>query len=90
MYEGKRVSLYSWKLGTPISNFEVAMDDSYQEVNDPAIMVKFDLSQNGAKWENTSILAWTTTPWTMPANMAIAIRKDIEYTRVQLKSEVQE
>lgn len=41
IYEGKRVSLYSWKLGTPISNFEVAMDDSYQEVNDPAITVKF-------------------------------------------------
>lgn len=41
VYEGKRVSLYSWKLGTPISNFEVAMDDSYQEVNDPAITVKF-------------------------------------------------
>ena len=41
IYEGKRVSLYSWKLGTPISNFEVAMDDTYQEVNDPAITVKF-------------------------------------------------
>ena len=41
IYEGKRVSLYSWKLGTPISNFEVAMDDTYQEVNDSAITVKF-------------------------------------------------
>jgi isoleucyl-tRNA synthetase len=46
IYEGKRVSLYSWKLGTPISNFEVAMDDSYQEVNDPAITVKFRLPEN--------------------------------------------
>ena len=46
IYEGKRVSLYSWKLGTPISNFEVAMDDTYQEVNDPAITVKFALEQD--------------------------------------------
>jgi isoleucyl-tRNA synthetase len=43
IYEGKRVSLYSWKLSTPISNFEVAMDDTYQDVNDPAITVKFKI-----------------------------------------------
>jgi isoleucyl-tRNA synthetase len=46
IYEGKRVSLYSWKLGTPISNFEVAMDDTYQDVNDPAITVKFAIEQD--------------------------------------------
>lgn len=46
IYEGKRVSLYSWKLWTPISNFEVAMDDTYQDVNDPAITVKFALEQS--------------------------------------------
>ncbi len=46
IYEGKRVSLYSWKLGTPISNFEVAMDDTYQEVNDPAITVRFRIEQS--------------------------------------------
>lgn len=46
IYEGKRVSLYSWKLSTPISNFEVAMDDTYQEVNDPAITVKFAIEQS--------------------------------------------
>lgn len=45
IYEGKRVSLYSWKLSTPISNFEVAMDDTYQEVNDPAITVKFRIPE---------------------------------------------
>ena len=44
LYEGKRVSLYSTALSTPISNFEVAMDDSYEEVNDPAITVKFELT----------------------------------------------
>jgi isoleucyl-tRNA synthetase len=46
------VSLYSWKLGTPISNFEVAMDDTYQEVNDPAITVKFELE------ERTAAITW--------------------------------
>ncbi len=44
VYEGKRVSWYSWKLSTPISNFEIAMDDSYQDVQDPAITVKFPLN----------------------------------------------
>lgn len=43
MYEGKRVSMYSTKLSTPISNFEVAMDNTYGDVNDPAITVKFEL-----------------------------------------------
>lgn len=41
VYEGKRVSWYSWKLSTPISNFEIAMDDSYQDVQDPAVTIKF-------------------------------------------------
>ncbi len=49
IYEGKRVSWYSWKLSTPISNFEIAMDDSYQDVQDPAITVKFALTQNTTK-----------------------------------------
>jgi isoleucyl-tRNA synthetase len=45
VYEGKRVSWYSWKLSTPISNFEIAMDDSYQDVQDPAITVKFPIKE---------------------------------------------
>ena len=45
IYKGRRVSLYSWKLSTPISNFEVAMDDSYEEVSDPAITVMFPLKR---------------------------------------------
>jgi isoleucyl-tRNA synthetase len=86
IYEGKRVSLYSWKLGTPISNFEVAMDDTYQEVNDPAITVKFALETNDKFPAGTSILAWTTTPWTIPANMALAVRNDIDYVLVSVPS----
>ena len=87
IYKGKRVSLYSWKLGTPISNFEVAMDDTYQEVNDPAITVKFQLEKNDKFPDGTSILAWTTTPWTIPANMALAVRNNIDYVLVSNNGE---
>lgn len=87
IYEGKRVSLYSWKLSTPISNFEVAMDDTYQEVNDPAITVKFELEPNEKFPAQTKVLAWTTTPWTIPANMALAVRNDIDYILVENNSE---
>ena len=82
IYKGKRVSLYSTKLSTPISNFEVAMDDTYEEVNDPAITVMFDLSENGGDRENTFALAWTTTPWTIPCNMALAINRECSYVKV--------
>lgn len=87
IYKGKRVSLYSWKLSTPISNFEVAMDDTYQEVNDPAITVRFVLEKNDKFPENTTILAWTTTPWTIPANMALAVGENIEYILVKNNDE---
>ncbi len=87
IYKGKRVSLYSWKLSTPISNFEVAMDDTYQEVNDPAITVRFVLEKNDKFPENTTILAWTTTPWTIPANMALAVGENIEYVLVKNNDE---
>lgn len=83
VYEGKRVSLYSTKLSTPISNFEVAMDNSYEEVNDPAITVKFPLRNHPFGNENLYALAWTTTPWTMPANMALAINKSLNYVLVR-------
>lgn len=83
IYKGKRISLYSVKLGTPISNFEVAMDDSYENVNDPSITVKFDLSPNWSNREGISALVWTTTPWTLPANMALAINKECDYVIVE-------
>ncbi len=86
IYKGQRVSLYSWKLSTPISNFEVAMDDSYQEVSDPAITVMFPLQETGLEERPVSagdfLLAWTTTPWTIPAHMAIAVNSTLAYSRV--------
>lgn len=82
VYKGKRISLYSVKLGTPISNFEVAMDDSYADVNDPAVTVKFKYADGQWDWGNWYLLAWTTTPRTLPTNMALAVNKDATYVRV--------
>ena len=63
------------------------MDDTYQEVNDPAITVKFELEPNEKFPAQTKVLAWTTTPWTIPANMALAVRNDIDYILVENNSE---
>jgi isoleucyl-tRNA synthetase len=61
------------------------MDDTYQEVNDPAITVKFRLEANDKFSENTYVLAWTTTPWTIPANMALAVNKELDYVCIAVK-----
>ena len=87
IYKGKRVSLYSTKLETPISNFEVAMDDTYEEVNDPAITVMLDLSVNGSEYENTFALIWTTTPWTIPVNIAAGVHKELEYSKISYNNQ---
>ncbi len=63
------------------------MDDTYQEVNDPAITVKFELEANDRFPAGTKVLAWTTTPWTIPANMALAVRNDIDYILVENNGE---
>jgi len=83
IYKGQRCSQYSRKLSTPISNFEIAMDDSYEEVSDPAITVMFKLENDGNDTKaGDYLLAWTTTPWTIPAHMAIAVNKELAYSRV--------
>lgn len=77
IYEGEKVLLYCTRDATPISKAEVAMDNSYQDVTDPSVFVKFKL-----KDEDAYLLAWTTTPWTLPANTAVAVNKDFEYAEV--------
>src|SRR5687767_12303564 len=73
IYEGEKVLLYCTRDATPLSKAEVAMDNSYQDVTDPSVYVKFKL-----KDENKYLLAWTTTPWTLPSNTAIAVNQEIE------------
>jgi len=83
IYKGKRVSLFCPRCSTPISNFEVAMDNSYKDVTDTAIFVKFKDSESDDRF-----LAWTTTPWTLPSNTALAVNKDEDYSRVKFKEEI--
>jgi len=73
VYEGFRVLAYCWRCETPLSNTETRMDDVYQDRQDPALTVAFAL-ETGEK-----LLAWTTTPWTLPSNLALAVGPDIEY-----------
>jgi isoleucyl-tRNA synthetase len=63
------------------------MDDTYQDVNDPAITVKFALESNSVFPQGTSVLAWTTTPWTIPANMALAVNQNIDYILIESNEE---
>ena len=79
IYEGEKVLLYCSRDATPISKAEVAMDNSYKDVTDPSVYVKFELDDGSA-----SLLAWTTTPWTLPANTATAINSKAEYAEVEL------
>ncbi len=82
VYQDQRVSLYCPRCSTPLSNFEIAMDNSYEEHEDPAVTVKFKVKGE----DDTYLLAWTTTPWTLPANTAIAAHPDLIYVKVQLPS----
>ncbi|MFJ4225750.1 isoleucine--tRNA ligase [Microbacterium sp. NPDC089695] len=82
-YEGYRVLPYCWRDETPLSAHELRMDDDvYQNRQDPSVTVTFPLT--GAKAEALGLtavraLAWTTTPWTLPTNLALAVGPDIEY-----------
>jgi len=81
IYEGERVLLYCTCDATPLSKAEVTMDaGSYKDVSDPSVFVKFKLVG-----EDRSLLAWTTTPWTLPANTATAVHKDANYSEVELE-----
>ncbi len=78
-YEGRRVILYCPRCATPLSNFEIAMDNSYKDVEDNSVYVLFKVK--GA--ENEYIAAWTTTPWTLIGNVAVAVDEAATYERVE-------
>ena len=91
IYEGRKVLLYCPRCETPLSNFEVAMDNSYKDVTEESVIAKFHLKAGqkfGDKYEtkNTAyLLAWTTTPWTLPGNVALAVGGNISYTALRIK-----
>jgi isoleucyl-tRNA synthetase len=79
IYEGHRVLPYCWECETPLSNFETRLDDSYRPRQDPAVTVKFRLDPRPGEPRATFLLVWTTTPWTLPSNLAIAVDPSIDY-----------
>jgi isoleucyl-tRNA synthetase len=79
VYEGEKVLLYCVRDATPISKAEVAMDNSYKDITDPSVYVKFKL-----KGTDSYLLAWTTTPWTLPANVAVAVNQNFIYSEVEV------
>ena len=83
IYEGEKVLMYDTKFATPVSKAEVTMDnDAYQTVTDPSVYVKFRLVG-----EDAAILAWTTTPWTLPANLMLAVNPEMTYCEALVDGE---
>lgn len=88
IYEDRKVLLYCSRCETPISNFEVAMDNSYKDVTEESVFVKFKLLPrqrivNDLTDDKTFVLAWTTTPWTLPGNTSLNIGPEIKYVLVE-------
>lgn len=83
VYEGKKVILYCSRCATPLSNFEIAMDNSYQEVTEPSTTYKYPVV--GQK--NTYLLAWSTTPWNKIATPALAVNPSLTYVKVEQNGE---
>lgn len=94
IYEGEKVLMYDTKFATPVSKAEVTMDnDAYQTVTDPSVYVKFRLLSGEAidddieGADGVNILAWTTTPWTLPANLMLAVSSEMTYCEVLVGGE---
>ena len=94
IYEGRKVLMYCTRCATPVSKAEIAMDDSYQLVTDPSVYIQFQLTDKSVKQlsrylkginltSSPNILAWTTTPWTLHANTALAVNPELEYSLVE-------
>ena len=95
LYEDFRVVPYSWACQTPLSNFETRMDNAYRQKASKTVKVKFYLSEipfilQKFSTPNTQIalIAWTTTPWTLPSNLALAIGEKIEYALIKKDHEI--
>ena len=76
VYKGAKVMPYSNKLNTVLSNFEAGQN--YKDTKDPSVILSFPLLSD----PNTKLLAWTTTPWTLPTNFACAMHPDITYVKI--------
>ncbi|MGB6038969.1 MAG: isoleucine--tRNA ligase, partial [Gordonia sp. (in: high G+C Gram-positive bacteria)] len=86
VYQGYRVLPYSWYEQTPLSNQESKLDDAYRMRQDPAVTVTMPLSVPGSPLDGVNALIWTTTPWTLPSNLAIAVHPTTEYSHVRAEN----
>jgi len=86
IYEGEKVLMYCPRCSTPLAKAEIAMDNSYKNVKEDTIVIKFKLNE---KINNKEVyaLAWTTTPWTLPSNLALAVNSELSYVYVEDKSD---
>ena len=85
-YEGVRVLPYCWNDETPLSSHELRMDDDvYQSRQDPAVTVGFRISEPASALDGAYLLIWTTTPWTLPANQAVAVNPEVQYAVVEVQ-----
>ncbi|MFT7474691.1 MAG: isoleucyl-tRNA synthetase [Verrucomicrobiales bacterium] len=87
IYEANRVMPYSWGAETPLSNFEIRLDDATRPRQDPAITVAFELTPTATDPGPMKILAWTTTPWTLPSNLGLIVGPDLDYSVMELNGE---
>ena len=85
LYEGHKVVPYCPRCGTALSSHEVAL--GYQDVSDPSIYVRFPLLAGDGSDAGESLLVWTTTPWTLPGNEAVAVAPDVTYVRAEVGDE---
>ncbi|HEY5880891.1 MAG TPA: class I tRNA ligase family protein, partial [Nakamurella sp.] len=83
IYEGYRVLWYCYRCETPLSATETKMDDTYRSRQDPAVTVSLRLRSDDAALDGVNALIWTTTPWTLPSNLAAAVGPDVEYVVVE-------
>ncbi|MBL6784941.1 MAG: isoleucine--tRNA ligase [Rickettsiales bacterium] len=91
IYEDYRVMPYSWACETPLSNFETRMDNSYRMKESKAITVFFDIEDDQKLIDTDKrlcFMAWTTTPWTLPSNLALAVHDDIDYAFVETDDKI--
>ena len=87
IYEANRVMPYSWGAETPLSNFEIRLDDATRPRQDPAVTVAFTLTPRPDDPGPMKILAWTTTPWTLPSNLGLIVGPDLDYAVMELDGE---
>jgi isoleucyl-tRNA synthetase len=87
IYQGFRVLWYCWRCETPLSNTETKMDDVYRNRQDPAVTVGLRLSAPGSALDGVLALVWTTTPWTLPSNLAVAVHPLLRYVTVEAGGE---